>query len=139
MQTILKHATYFLFMDIAMRIRSLRKSRGLTQVDLAQKLGTSQKVICDYEKGHAKPSSTRLPALATILGTTVDNLLGTETAVTQTDDNGNHVHGNSRAAKIQELFDKLNPADQRAVLKHVTGLLAQYGNNGNGRHTTEEE
>jgi transcriptional regulator with XRE-family HTH domain len=126
-------------MDIAMRIRSLRKSRGLTQVDLAHKLGTSQKVICDYEKGYANPSSTRLPALATILGTSVDDLLGADAPTSQADDNGNHVHGNSRAAKIQELFDKLNPADQRAVLKHITGLLAQYGNNGNGKHTTEEE
>lgn len=49
------------------------------------------------------------------------------------------MHGNSRKAKIQDLFDKLNTADLRAVLKHVTGLLAQYGSNGNGKHTTEEE
>lgn len=108
-------------------------------MDLAHTLGTSQKVICDYEKGYATPSSTRLPALATILGTSIDDLLGAEKPTSQADDNGNHVHGSSRAVKIQELFDKLNPAGQRAVLKHVTGLLAQYGNNDNVKHATEEE
>lgn len=32
-------------------------------------------------------------------------------------------HGNSRTAQIQEVFEKLKPADQRAILKHAKGLV----------------
>ena len=39
----------FYFMSIGENIKKLRKDRGLTQVQLADQLRTTQKVITDYE------------------------------------------------------------------------------------------
>ena len=110
-------------MDISDLIKTLRKSQGLTQVDLAKKLGIAQKVISDYEKGKIKPSRDKLPKLAKILKISVDELLGTKKP--EINSEKEHVHGNSRVAKLKDMFQKLGSADQRAVLKHVNGLLVQ--------------
>ncbi len=117
---------YFNFMTtIGENIRKLRKSKGLTQVQLAGKLGTIQKVITDYETGKTKPPSERLPVIAKFFGVTVDTLIGTKDIKPQkTEDNGNeHRHGNSRSAKLDELFDKLNPEEQRMTLKQIKALV----------------
>jgi len=110
-------------MELMERIKTLRKAKGWTQTELGKRIGVIQKVIADYETGNTKPPIERLPVLADVLGVSVDELLrgdaiqtsvsGPETQVT---------HGNSRVAKIQDEFEKLKPADQRAVLKMVKGL-----------------
>lgn len=110
-------------MEISTLIKTLRKNQGLTQIDVARKLGIAQKVVSDYEKGKIKPSRDKLPTLAKILGISVDELLGTEEL--KLNGKKKHIHGNSRVAKLQDMFLKLNSADQRAVLKHINGLLAQ--------------
>lgn len=125
---------YFYYMDISERIKLLRKTRGFTQVDLAKKLGTTQKAISDYEKGSAKPSRERLPKLAAIFGVSVDELLGTEPQKADIDNEPTteRVHGNSRQSKLQSMFKQLNADDQRAVLKHIAGLIAHAKDNNGG-------
>jgi transcriptional regulator with XRE-family HTH domain len=121
-------------MDIGTLIKTLRKKRGLTQVNLAKKLGMTQKAVCDYERGTAKPSRERLPKLSAILGISVDELLGTAEVNVSEEETQDHVHGNSRIAKLQEQFEKLSSFDQRAVLKHVDGLIARAESKNNGKH-----
>jgi len=108
---------------IADNIRRLRKSKGLTQVQLAEKLGTIQKVITDYETGKTKPPSERLPVFAKFFGVTVDELIGTEDIEPPTSDDNGHRHGNSRFAKLEELFDKLSAEEQRMTLKQIKALV----------------
>lgn len=54
--------------------RRLRKERGLTQEQLAAKVGCSQAMVFDVETGRAQPSLKLALALADALGTTVDDL-----------------------------------------------------------------
>lgn len=56
------------------RLRDARKSRKMTQQELAKKSGVSQTTISDIERGRNE-SSTELPALAKALGMSVDDLL----------------------------------------------------------------
>jgi transcriptional regulator with XRE-family HTH domain len=124
----------FMFMSISENIKKLRKARGLTQAALGQKIGTRQKVIADYENGISKPPQDRLPVIAKFFGVSVDELIGTEDVIPpKAKDDEAHVHGNSRIAKLQEVFEKLPAADQRAVLKHINGLLADIERK-NGKH-----
>ena len=44
-------------------IRAVRRRRGLTQGELAQRAGTSQPVISAYERGHRDPTYTTLRKL----------------------------------------------------------------------------
>lgn len=60
------------------RIRELRNERGISQKDLAGKIGVAQNTIAQYEKGTAKTSLDVLVNLADILKTTTDYLLGLE-------------------------------------------------------------
>lgn len=49
------------------RMAEIRKKRGLTQVDLAEKMGVEQPTIQRWEKGKREPSFEQLFALAAIL------------------------------------------------------------------------
>ncbi|MGE5560237.1 MAG: helix-turn-helix domain-containing protein [Chloroflexota bacterium] len=63
---------------VGRRIRALRLSRGLTQVGLADRLHVTGQAISKWEKGYALPDTAILPALAGILGTSIDGLLMTQ-------------------------------------------------------------
>lgn len=52
----------------------LRKRVGYTQASLAEKLNLSDKTVCKWENGLGFPDITQLPALAHLLGVTVDYL-----------------------------------------------------------------
>jgi transcriptional regulator with XRE-family HTH domain len=58
------------------RLAELRKLRGLTQVQLAQKLDSTQRAITYYENEASYPPVDTIVELAKILGVTTDELLG---------------------------------------------------------------
>lgn len=59
-------------------IAARRKVRGLTQQQLADELGLTNKAISKWETGQGMPDVTTLSVLAEILGITVDELLNGE-------------------------------------------------------------
>ena len=61
--------------SISEKIIELRKSRGLTQEQLGEKLGVSGQAVSKWEKGSALPDILLLPDLCDALGTTLDGLL----------------------------------------------------------------
>ena len=64
------------------QIAVLRKSKGLTQSELGERLGVSFQAVSKWERGETLPDVTLLPDLAKILETTVDFiLLGNEKVV----------------------------------------------------------
>lgn len=56
-------------------LAALRKSKGMTQQDLADKLGISNKTVSKWECDEGYPDITMLPVIAEIYGITVDELL----------------------------------------------------------------
>ena len=61
---------------IGKRIMSLRKSRGMTQSQLAEQLGISAQAVSKWENDTSCPDITLLPKLAEIFQITTDALLG---------------------------------------------------------------
>ncbi len=57
----------------------LRKGAGMTQQDVADRLGVSNKTVSKWESGGGFPDITILPALAKLYGVTADDLLAGET------------------------------------------------------------
>lgn len=115
---------YFYIMNISNTIIKLRKSKGWSQKDLALKLNVTQKVVSDYETNKRKPPINRLPLIAKIFGITIDELLGAEPISIK--ESVARIHKNSRLAQIYSLLDKLTPEEERAILKHIKGLLSQH-------------
>jgi transcriptional regulator with XRE-family HTH domain len=56
-------------------INSLRKDRHLTQKELANRLGVTDKAVSKWERGAGYPDIGMLRPLADALGTTVNELL----------------------------------------------------------------
>ena len=58
--------------ELGRRIRELREAQGLSQRQLADRMGTTQSVIARLEAGGSKPSMTTLERIAAALGTAID-------------------------------------------------------------------
>lgn len=63
-------------MDIGKAIRELRESRDLTREQLADAVGVSYWALAKYETGERTPNPALLTQIASVLGVTVDRLLG---------------------------------------------------------------
>ena len=64
------------------RIAALRKEKGMTQEELAEKLGVSPQAVSKWENGQSCPDISLLPRLAAIFGVTTDLLLTGEQETT---------------------------------------------------------
>ena len=62
-------------MRLAEKIVGLRKSRGMSQEELAEKLGVSRQAISRWEQGTAMPDASNILQLSRLFGTTADYLL----------------------------------------------------------------
>ena len=60
------------------RLQSILQSRGVTQKELAARIGTTEATICRYVTGDREPKADMLANIATALHTTSDYLLGIE-------------------------------------------------------------
>jgi transcriptional regulator with XRE-family HTH domain len=112
--------------DFGARLVALRKARGLTQVELAEATGTTQRTISYYENHASYPTAPFLIALAEALEVSADELLGLERS------------RRSRSFELepgqQKLWRKfrkvsdLPDRDQRAVIRLINSLAsAQHG------------
>ncbi|MBI5525802.1 MAG: helix-turn-helix transcriptional regulator [Deltaproteobacteria bacterium] len=63
------------------RIRELRDKLGLTQEQLAERIGVSHQAVQRYEAGKVKLSFAMAQKIAKALGVSLDDLAGAKTAV----------------------------------------------------------
>ena len=59
-------------------IATLRKEKGMTQLDLAQQLGVTDKAVSKWERELSCPDVNTIPRLAEVLGVSVEELMRTE-------------------------------------------------------------
>ncbi|MBR2843534.1 MAG: helix-turn-helix domain-containing protein [Lachnospiraceae bacterium] len=95
-----------------------RKEKGLTQANLAEQLGVSDRAVSKWETGRSLPDADNMLELSRILGITVDELLKGE----KTDEGGFN--------QMAETINKLNTKQQeeetnKKMLRHevVIGLI----------------
>ena len=58
------------------RIRLLRKSQDLSQVELAGRLGVSKQSVSNWENGNILPSIDMLVKISTVFNVSTDYILG---------------------------------------------------------------
>ena len=56
-------------------IAELRKQHGMTQLELAEKMGVTDKAVSKWERDLSCPDINSLPTLAEILGVSVEDLM----------------------------------------------------------------
>ncbi len=106
---------------LSQNIRKYRKALGLTQAELAEKLGLTQALITNYERGLHNPPTAKLPDMAKALGVGVEKLYGLGGEESKAVEKRSSVK--RREVQIQKIFGELSPTDQRALLKQAKGLL----------------
>lgn len=60
---------------LGMMISSLRKDKGMTQLELAEKMGVTDKAVSKWERDLSCPDINSIPKLAEILEISVDDLM----------------------------------------------------------------
>ena len=63
-------------MNYSERIKELRKEMRLSQKQLADEIGISQSVLCDYENNKSEPTVSVILKLSTFFDVSTDYLLG---------------------------------------------------------------
>lgn len=61
-------------MTIGNKIRQLRKSKGLSQIEVAKKLNISSQAVSKWESDITSPEISLLPSIAALFGVTIDDL-----------------------------------------------------------------
>ena len=101
---------------IGANIAAFRKARGLTQEQLAEKLGVSAPAVSKWETGNSCPDITLLCPLARALGTNVDTLLQFEKTLSDQE----------VIEQINGLLAEAPERDPLAVEERLRALLHQY-------------
>jgi len=99
-------------------LASARKEAGLTQLELAQRVGSTQRVVAYWERESVGLKAEQLNALADALGVSVDGLLGRSSKPTQR---------GGPAGRAKRVFDQVNslPRErQKRVLDVLETVLA---------------
>jgi transcriptional regulator with XRE-family HTH domain len=98
------------------RLARLRKAAGISQVQLAQHLGTTQTLVSEYEHDNRRVHGERLARIASLLHVSADELLG-------------HRPSKANSAPSLKLIRRLKaiealpPQRQKFVLQTLDALL----------------
>jgi transcriptional regulator with XRE-family HTH domain len=101
------------------RLATLRKERGFTLVELADKVGVIQPIISDYERGRLRPHPDMLVRLAGALSISSDELLGIATTPKASPTI------NRRFLRRLQAVDNLPKRDQEALLRTIDAFLSK--------------
>jgi transcriptional regulator with XRE-family HTH domain len=103
--------------NFGQRLAELRKTAGYTQVELAEELGISRRIIAYYEAEADYPPSHLLPEIAKALKITTDELLGHAPVKRQPKPR------NTRLQRRLEQLEQLGPKEKRQVLQFIDTVI----------------
>lgn len=108
-------------MTVGEKIQYYREIAGMTQKQLAQKMGITHATLSRYEAGKIKPTVASLAQIASILKITTNKLTDFELALSGLTQNENE-------KSIIETYRRLNPIGQQRVITYVTDIasMEQY-------------
>lgn len=104
--------------EIGERLARLRKERGVSQIEMAERLGVSQPVISEYERGTVRLHGELIVKLAGILRVSADELLGLEKEPAR------GPRDRAIARRLRDI-DRLPKRDRDALVRTIDAFLAR--------------
>ena len=101
------------------KIKQLRKSKGVTQADLAQAMGLSQQAIARWEVNRSEPDNETMCRLASYFGVSSDYLLGIP--IHAQADTERRTDNLQFAAILRRLQTDINLAFDKAIAEALQG------------------
>lgn len=105
---------------LGQRLARLRKEKGITQIELAARLGVSQPLVSEWERDALRLNSETILALVEILEVSADELLGLEKSKT-----GNGAAPARRFTRRLQAITRLPKRDQEALLRTLDAFLGK--------------
>ncbi len=102
------------------RILRLRKERGYTQTELAEKIGIIRELISEYERGKIRPNYDMIIRLAMMLEVSTDELLGVKPP------SKNKNKPNLKIKRRMNKIECLPPSQQNFILKAIDSHLKAF-------------
>ena len=106
--------------SIGSRIAQLRKERGLTQKELAERLAVTQPVVSDYENDVIRIPADVVVEIAKILTVSTDELLGLKRETRSAAGVKNR-----RLSRRLQAIDALPKRDQEALLRTIDAFISK--------------
>lgn len=100
---------------IGLNISAARKARGLTQAQVAERMGIPYQSIGQWERGIRTPRLKSLEKIANAIGCTVQELIGKNLSYAS----GSKAHKafSDREHELIEAYRKLSPASQNLLVE----------------------
>lgn len=105
------------------RIARLRRDKGLTQVELAERLQVSQPVVSDYENDVIRLPADVVVQIARILDASTDELLGIKAAARPASTTTQIK--NRRLYRRMQQIEQLPRRDQDALLRTIEAFISK--------------
>lgn len=102
---------------LGQRLARLRKERGFTQAELADKIGINRVLVSDYERDRIRPHYEMIIHLAYALEVTTDELLGVKT------DKKSDAKPGLKLLRRMKKIQSLPPSQQKFILKAIDSHL----------------
>ena len=103
------------------RLQEIRKRRGLSQVEVAERLGIHQSLISQYERGYLRLHGALLVRLAEVLKTTPDEIL----VAKKPRGNGEDKTLDRRFVRRLRKLDKLSAHEKKLLLGTIDAFLSK--------------
>ena len=101
-------------MDKGTRIRTLRETAGMSQVELAERVGISKQTLYKYENGIVTNiPSDKIEAIAAVLDSKPEYIMGWDE------------RSRGKRPGYTEKFCRLSPSDQKTIEIMIDALLQQ--------------
>ena len=117
-------------MSIAERILTLRKSKGMSQEQLAEAVGVSRQAVSKWESEQASPDPEKIITMSEIFGVTTDYLLkGIEPekeAEKKTEEKTEDTHMTVGDVLDQKILTEQNKEKSKKLLKYVLIALGVF-------------
>jgi transcriptional regulator with XRE-family HTH domain len=107
-------------LTLGSRIAGLRRDKGMTQVELAERLDVSQPVVSDYENDVIRLPADVVVQIAAILDVSTDELLGLKVSAR----NSGGIKNRRLYRRLQEI-EKLPRRDQDALLRTIEAFIGK--------------
>jgi transcriptional regulator with XRE-family HTH domain len=104
--------------ELGKRLARLRKERGFTQVELAEKTEVIQSIISDHERGKLRPNHEMIVKIATALQISADELLGMDVSTKKAGP------VNRRFLRRMQAMEQLPKRDQEALLRTIDAFIS---------------
>ena len=107
---------------LGQRLAQVRKERGLTQVELAERTGLIQVVVSDYERGRLRLPADLAVRFAEVLGVTTDELLQPRKKLSPAKTTAKQP--SLKLVRRMEQIESLPTYQQRALLMTIDTFIA---------------